>query len=65
MKQARRRTPRRDVGIDGKIAIGPALNLDVTVNPDYSQVDVDQQVTNLDRYELFFPGETPVLPRKR
>ena len=51
-------TPRRvrdDIGIDGKLAIGPALNLDVTVNPDYSQVDVDQQVTNLDRYELFFP----------
>lgn len=46
---------RNDVGIDGKLAIGPALNLDVTVNPDYSQVDVDQQVTNLDRYELFFP----------
>lgn len=46
---------RGDVGMDGKIAIGPALNLDVTVNPDYSQVDVDQQVTNLDRFELFFP----------
>jgi hypothetical protein len=46
---------RDDIGIDGKVAIGPALNLDVTVNPDYSQVDVDQQVTNLDRYELFFP----------
>jgi hypothetical protein len=46
---------RRDGGIDGKLAIGSALNLDVTVNPDFSQVDVDQQVTNLDRYELFFP----------
>jgi len=31
------------------------LNLDLTVNPDYSQVEVDKQVTNLDRYELFFP----------
>ena len=46
---------RRNGGIDGKLAIGSALNLDVTVNPDFSQVDVDQQVTNLDRYELFFP----------
>ncbi len=46
---------RHDVGIDGKVAIGSALNLDLTVNPDFSQVDVDQQVTNLDRYELFFP----------
>ncbi|HOO09662.1 MAG TPA: DUF5916 domain-containing protein [Cyclobacteriaceae bacterium] len=44
-----------DVGGDAKVAIGPALNLDVTVNPDFSQVDVDQQVTNLDRFEIFFP----------
>ena len=46
---------RHDIGVDGKVAIGSALNLDLTVNPDFSQVDVDQQVTNLDRYELFFP----------
>ena len=46
---------RHDVGMDGKVAVGSALNLDLTVNPDFSQVDVDQQVTNLDRYELFFP----------
>lgn len=46
---------RDDLGMDAKVGIGSALNLDVTVNPDFSQVDVDQQVTNLDRYELFFP----------
>jgi hypothetical protein len=46
---------RQDIGLDGKVALGPAMNLDLTVNPDFSQVDVDQQVTNLDRYELFFP----------
>ena len=44
-----------DIGIDGKVALSSALNLDLTVNPDFSQVDVDQQVTNLSRYELFFP----------
>ncbi|MFM8849468.1 MAG: DUF5916 domain-containing protein, partial [Cytophagales bacterium] len=43
------------IGGDAKIAIGPALNLDLTVNPDFSQVEVDQQVTNLDRFEIFFP----------
>lgn len=43
------------IGGDAKIAVGPALNLDVTVNPDFSQVEVDQQITNLDRFELFFP----------
>ena len=42
-------------GGDAKIGIGPALNLDLTVNPDFSQVEVDQQVTNLDRFEIFFP----------
>jgi hypothetical protein len=46
---------RKDVGVDAKIAVSSALNLDLTVNPDFSQVDVDQQVTNLDRFELFFP----------
>lgn len=46
---------RFDAGLDAKVAITSSLNLDLTVNPDFSQVDVDQQVTNLDRYELFFP----------
>ncbi len=42
-------------GGDAKIAITPSLNLDLTVNPDFSQVEVDRQVTNLSRFELFFP----------
>ena len=46
---------RKDFGGDAKIALTPSLNLDLTVNPDFSQVDVDQQVTNLNRFELFFP----------
>jgi len=43
------------VGGDAKIGVGPALNLDLTINPDFSQVEVDEQVTNLDRFEIFFP----------
>ncbi|MEM8568300.1 MAG: DUF5916 domain-containing protein [Bacteroidota bacterium] len=42
-------------GADLKYAVTPGLNLDVTINPDFSQVEVDQQVTNLDRFEIFFP----------
>lgn len=42
-------------GGDAKVAVTPSLNLDLTVNPDFSQVEVDRQVTNLDRFELFFP----------
>lgn len=43
------------IGSDAKIAVTSSLNLDLTVNPDFSQVDVDRQVTNLDRFEIFFP----------
>ncbi|WP_367915360.1 DUF5916 domain-containing protein [Leadbetterella sp. DM7] len=43
------------VGGDIKIGLTPSLNLDLTVNPDFSQVDVDVQQTNIDRFELFFP----------
>ncbi|MGE5419933.1 MAG: DUF5916 domain-containing protein [Chloroflexota bacterium] len=42
-------------GLDAKITLSTSMNLDLTVNPDYSQVEVDRQVTNLDRFELFFP----------
>jgi hypothetical protein len=44
-----------EAGFDAKIGITPSLNLDLTVNPDFAQVEVDQQVTNLSRFELFFP----------
>ena len=46
---------RGDMGADAKIALTSSLNLDLTYNPDFSQVEVDRQVTNLDRFELFFP----------
>lgn len=46
---------KHEVGLDAKVAVTSSLNLDLTVNPDFSQVEVDKQVTNLDRYELFFP----------
>lgn len=49
------RTGGMSFGGDAKVALSSALNLDITVNPDFSQVDVDQQVTNLDRFEIFFP----------
>ena len=43
------------IGGDAKIAVTSGMNLDLTVNPDFSQVEVDRQVTNLSRFELFFP----------
>ncbi|MBT8190918.1 MAG: carbohydrate binding family 9 domain-containing protein, partial [Bacteroidia bacterium] len=44
-----------NIGGDAKIALSSSMNLDLTFNPDFSQVEVDQQVTNLDRFEIFFP----------
>lgn len=46
---------RKDFGVDAKLGISTSMNLDLTYNPDFSQAEVDQQVTNLDRFELFFP----------
>ena len=43
------------VGGDAKVGLTPSLNLDLTFNPDFSQVEVDRQQTNLSRFELFFP----------
>ena len=43
------------MGGDAKIALSSALNLDLTFNPDFSQVEVDRQVTNLTRFSIFLP----------
>lgn len=45
----------KKIGGDVKFGLTSSLNLDLTINPDFSQVEVDVQVTNLDRFELFFP----------
>ncbi|MEP7266545.1 MAG: DUF5916 domain-containing protein [Saprospiraceae bacterium] len=44
-----------NAGFDAKVSLTPSLNMDLTVNPDFSQVDVDQQVTNLTRFNISFP----------
>jgi len=46
-------TPR--FGADAKIGLSSSLNMDVTINPDFAQVDVDEQQINLTRFSLFFP----------
>lgn len=43
------------VGGDAKISIGNNMNLDLTVNPDFSNVEVDAIFTNLTRFEVFLP----------
>ena len=42
-------------GGDAKVQIGNGLNLDLTFNPDFSNVEVDDIFTNLTRFELRLP----------
>ena len=44
-----------DFGLDLKVGLTSSLNLDLTLNPDFSQVEVDEQRTNLTRFELLYP----------
>lgn len=45
----------RDAGVNAKIGVGSSMNIDLTINPDFSQVEVDEQIIDLDRFEIFFP----------
>ena len=44
-----------DYGLDVKYGIASGLNLDLTLNTDFAQVEVDEQQVNLTRFPLFFP----------
>jgi hypothetical protein len=38
-----------------RIGLTPSLTAEVTINPDFGQAEVDQQVINLSRFSVFFP----------
>ena len=44
-----------DGGLDAKFGLTTGLTLDLTVNPDFAQVEADEQQINLTRFSLFFP----------
>ena len=44
-----------DVGLNAKVSVTQSVNLDLTVNPDFSHVEVDRQVLNLSRFEIYYP----------
>ena len=48
-----------DWGADVKFGITPALNLDLSYNTDFAQVEVDEQQINLTRFNLLFPEKRP------
>ncbi len=49
-----------DGGLDSKFVLKDRIALDLTLNPDFSQVESDQpQVTVNQRFEVFFPEKRP------
>ena len=44
-----------DAGVDLKVGLGSGLTLDATVNPDFAQVEADEQQVNLTQFSQFFP----------
>jgi hypothetical protein len=48
-----------DFGFDTKFGVTPSLNLDLSYNTDFAQVEVDTQQINLTRFNLRFPEKRP------
>ncbi|MDP2422814.1 MAG: DUF5916 domain-containing protein [Bacteroidales bacterium] len=48
-----------NAGLDAKIGITNNLTLDLTVNPDFGQVEADPSVVNLTAFETFFEEKRP------
>lgn len=48
---------RFNLGGDAKIAVTSGLNLDLTVNPDFSNVEADRQIINLTRFDINLPEQ--------
>ena len=46
-------------GLDGKIGLTGNLTMDLTVNPDFGQVEADPSRVNLSAFELFFEERRP------
>jgi len=46
-------------GIDLRAGVGGSFGLNLTLNPDFGQVEVDPAVINLSAFETFFPERRP------
>jgi hypothetical protein len=46
-------------GLDAKVGISSDYTLDLTVNPDFGQVEADPSVLNLTAFEIFFEEKRP------
>jgi hypothetical protein len=48
-----------DAGLDGRVGLGGNFALTFAINPDFGQVEADQQVLNLSTFETYFPEKRP------
>jgi len=48
-----------NLGLDGKIGITTDLTLDMTINPDFGQVEADPSEINLSEFETYFSEKRP------
>jgi len=48
-----------EFGIDAKLGLTPSLNVDLSYNTDFAQVEVDNQQINLTRFNVRFPEKRP------
>ena len=48
-------SPKYEAGLDLKYSLTSNITLDITLNPDFAQVEADDQQVNLTRFSLFFP----------
>jgi hypothetical protein len=48
-----------NVGLDAKIGLSGDVTLDLSLNPDFAQVEVDPAVVNLTAYETYFQEKRP------
>lgn len=50
---------RREPGLDVKYSPTSNITFDLTVNPDFAQVEADDEQVNLTRFSIFFPERRP------
>ncbi len=46
-------------GLDAHLGLSPNSQLDLSIRPDFGQVEVDQAVVNLGTFETYFPEKRP------
>lgn len=50
---------RGSIGLDAKVGISSSFTMDITVNPDFGQVESDPSVMNLTAFETFYEEKRP------